>query len=49
MTEAAEFLPGLPAVRDKPVYVAFDGGRLTCYAGILCHLCPLSDGLTPPR
>ena len=35
MTEATEILPGLPAVRGKPVHVAFDGGRLTSDAGIL--------------
>src|SRR3954468_4772690 len=35
MREAAEFLPGLPAVKGKPVHVAFDGGRLTSDAGIL--------------
>jgi hypothetical protein len=35
MTEATEILPGLPAVRGKPVHVAFDGGRLTSSAGIL--------------
>ena len=28
-------LPGLPAVAGKPVHVAFDGGQLTCDAGIL--------------
>jgi len=35
MTEATEILPGLPAVKGKPVHVAFDGGRLTSDAGIL--------------
>src|SRR3954449_5898848 len=35
MTEATEFLPGLPAVKGKPAHVAFDGGRLTSHAGIL--------------
>src|SRR3954468_6086579 len=35
MTEPTEFLPGLPAVKGKPVHVAFDGGRLTSDAGIL--------------
>ena len=35
MTEATEILPGFPAVRGKPVHVAFDGGRLTSDAGIL--------------
>src|SRR5215217_837937 len=35
MTEATEILPSLPAVRGKPVHVAFDGGRLTSDAGIL--------------
>ena len=35
MTEATEFLPGLAAVRGKPVHVAFDGGRLTSDAGVL--------------
>ena len=35
MTEATEFLPGLPAVKGKPAHVAFDGGRLTSDAGIL--------------
>jgi hypothetical protein len=28
-------LPGLPSVMGKPVYVAFDGGRMTSDAGIL--------------
>jgi len=35
MMEATEILPGLPAVKGKPVHVAFDGGRLTSDAGIL--------------
>ena len=35
MTEATEILPGLLAVKGKPVHVAFDGGRLTSDAGIL--------------
>src|SRR6476660_4755253 len=35
ITEATETLPGLPAVKGKPVHVAFDGGRLTSDAGIL--------------
>src|SRR3954454_18458930 len=35
MTEPTEFLPGLPAVKGKPVHVAFDGGRLTSHAGIV--------------
>jgi hypothetical protein len=35
MTEATEILPGLPAVKGKPVPVACDGGRLTSDAGIL--------------
>src|SRR5918912_2482566 len=35
MREATEFLPGLPVVTGKPVYVAFDGVRLTSDAGIL--------------
>ena len=35
MKEATEIAPGLPAVRGKPVHVAFDGGRLTSDAGIL--------------
>src|SRR4249920_1130511 len=35
MTEATEILPGLPAVKCKPVHVAFDGGRMTSDAGIL--------------
>jgi hypothetical protein len=35
MRESTGVLPGLPAVAGKPVHVAFDGGRLTCDAGIL--------------
>jgi hypothetical protein len=35
MDEGTGVLPGLPAVRGKPVHVAFDGGRLTSDAGIL--------------
>jgi hypothetical protein len=35
MTEATEFVPGLPAVTGKSVHVSFDGGRLTSDAGIL--------------
>jgi hypothetical protein len=35
MMEATEILPGLPAVKGKPVHVAFDGGRVTSDAGIL--------------
>jgi hypothetical protein len=35
MEEATEILLGLPAVRGKPVSVAFDGGRLTSDVGIL--------------
>src|SRR3954466_7254884 len=35
MTEGTGILPGLPAVRGKPVHVAFDGGLMTSDAGIL--------------
>jgi Transposase DDE domain group 1 len=35
MAEHAPFLPGLSPVRDKPVRVAFDGGRPTSDAGVL--------------
>jgi hypothetical protein len=35
MQEAVEIVPGLPAVRGKPLHVAFDAGRLTSEAGIL--------------
>src|SRR3712207_5234175 len=35
MVENAPFLPGLSPVRDKPVHVTFDGGRLTSDAGVL--------------
>jgi hypothetical protein len=35
MGEGTRILPGLPAVRGKPVQVTFDGGRLTSDAGIL--------------
>ena len=35
MDEGTGILPGFPAVRGKPVHVAFDGGRLTSDAGIL--------------
>src|SRR5262249_41461613 len=35
MTEGTGILPGLRAVAGKPVHVGFDGGRLTCDAGIL--------------
>jgi hypothetical protein len=35
MAENTGVLRGLPAVRGKPVHVAFDGGRLTSDAGIL--------------
>ena len=34
MDEGTGILPGLPAVRGKPVHVAFDGGRLTSDTGI---------------
>jgi Transposase DDE domain group 1 len=35
MDESTGILPGLPAVAGKPVYVTFDGGRLTSDGGIL--------------
>jgi DDE family transposase len=35
MDDVTGILPGLPAVAGKPVHVGFDGGRLTCDAGIL--------------
>src|SRR6266536_269023 len=35
MDESMGILPGLPAVVGKPVYIAFDGGRMTSDAGIL--------------
>jgi DDE family transposase len=35
MGEDTGILPGLPAVAGKPVYVGFDGGRLTSDGGIL--------------
>jgi Transposase DDE domain group 1 len=35
MTESNGLLPGFPAVRGKPVHVAFDGGRLTSDGGVL--------------
>jgi hypothetical protein len=35
MDEGTGILPGLPAVRGKPVHVAFDGGQMTSDAGIL--------------
>src|SRR5437870_10531985 len=35
MDEGTGILPGLPAVAGKPVYIAFDGGRMTSDAGIL--------------
>jgi hypothetical protein len=35
MAESAPFLPGLSPVQGKPVYVTFDGGRLTSDAGVL--------------
>ena len=35
MVDRTGILPGLSAVRGKPVHVAFDGGRLTSDAGVL--------------
>jgi hypothetical protein len=35
MDEGTGILPGLPPVAGKPLYVAFDGGRMTSDAGIL--------------
>ena len=35
MDEGTGILPGFPAVKGKPVHVAFDGGRMTSDAGIL--------------
>jgi hypothetical protein len=35
MADDAPFLPGLSPVADKPVHVAFDGGRLTSDGGVL--------------
>jgi Transposase DDE domain group 1 len=35
MDEGTGILPGLPAMRGKPVHVAFDGGLMTSDAGIL--------------
>jgi len=35
MDEGAGILPDFPAVKGKPVHVAFDGGRMTSDAGIL--------------
>jgi hypothetical protein len=35
MHQGTGILPSLPAVADKPVEVAFDGGRMTSDAGIL--------------
>jgi hypothetical protein len=35
MMDDAPFLPGLSPVADKPVHVAFDGGRLTSDGGVL--------------
>ena len=34
MTQATEIVPGLPAVRGKPVHVGFKSGGLTSDAGI---------------
>jgi hypothetical protein len=35
MDDSTGILPGFPAVKGKPVHVAFDGGRITSDAGIL--------------
>jgi len=35
MDEGTGILPGLPSVKGKPVYVAFNGGQMTSDAGIL--------------
>jgi Transposase DDE domain group 1 len=35
MIDSKGILPGIPAVKGKPVHVAFDGGRMTSDAGIL--------------
>jgi Transposase DDE domain group 1 len=35
MDDSTGILPGIPAVKGKPVHVAFDGGRMTSDAGIL--------------
>jgi hypothetical protein len=35
MADDASFLPGLSPVADRPVHIAFDGGRLTSDGGIL--------------
>src|ERR1700692_3145563 len=35
MDDSTGILPGLPAVKGKPVHVAFDGGRMTSDAGVV--------------